>query len=116
MCPKLLTSFRSTWLENLQINMPEENISISKKRGTMQKMSLRVGKRLKGSKSDKKELLRKLSSWREERKRESQRQLASLISSCSGGSVNQGIVDLAEEVCDLQAKLSAVTGTQFNRK
>ena len=82
----------------------------------MQKMSLRVGKRMKGSKSDKKELLRKLSSWREERKRESQRQLANLISSCGGGSVNQGIVDLAEEVCDLQAKLSAVTGTQFNRK
>ena len=87
--------------------MAVENLPV-KKRGVMQKQHLRGIKKMKGSKSHKRELLKKLSSWKVEREEESQRQLANLISSCSGN-VNKGIVDLVEEVCDMQGKLSAVT-------
>ena len=58
--------------------------------------------KMRPSKDQKAELLKKLSLWREERRQESQKQLANLIGSYS-------IVDLVEELCEMQVKLSAVT-------
>ena len=88
MCYKLI-SFRSTWKMvphgKVQMNMEKENVPISNKRGAVKKLNRRGSKKMKGSKSYKKDLLSKLSN------------------------VNQGVVDLVEEVCDLQGQLSAVT-------
>ena len=55
------------------------------------------------------DLLEKLRSWREE----SNRQLSNIIDSHTN-SISKGINDLAEEICDLQSKLSVTTQEKNN--
>ena len=55
------------------------------------------------------DLLQQLSSWREE----SNRQFSNIIDSHTS-SINKGINDLSEEVCDLRTKLSVITQERNN--
>ena len=59
--------------------------------------------------SEVRDLLEKLSSWREQ----SNRQFSNIIDSHTS-SINKGINDLSEEVCDLRTKLSVITQERNN--